>query len=242
MAKKIHNKSSTIDVLDKDYWLNSIYKKNCYKTTDAKYIKLFRSYKNSFILLKTKKKINKSHLVEKNLRFIGTNKTFQKKIELKEKYHKNKDISYKTNISEHEKKIVIDIAHKNFKFSRFHMDNRLSVQKSNLIKKKTVNNYFLGLRADKMYVQFYNKKLSGFCLLKYKNSDVARVDLICVDKRFSRKGLAGDMLKYSLDSLKKMNKKKLLVSTQEKNLSAIKLYTSLKFTQKSIQFIYHYIS
>ena len=78
--------------------------------------------------------------------------------------------------------------------------------------------------------------------LKYENSDVAQVDLICVDKKFSRKGLAGDMLKYSLDSLKKMNKKRLLVSTQEKNLSAIKLYASLKFTQKSIQYMYHYIS
>ena len=137
---------------------------------------------------------------------------------------------------------MIYIAYKNFNFSRFHLDKRLPKIKSNLIKKKTLENYFLGHRSDKIFVQLYKKKISGFCLFKFKNDDIAIIDLICIDKRFSRKGLGSDMIRYSSQRLKKMNRKKIIVSTQEKNLVAIKLYNSLKFIPKSKFFLYHYIS
>ena len=55
-------------------------------------------------------------------------------------------------------------------------------------------------------------------------------------------GLAKDMINYSFKKLSLANKKKVVVSTQEKNSSAIKLYYSLKFSPKSIAYLYHYIS
>ena len=228
--------------MQEDQFLKEIYKKNCYVAKSEKYIISFKKYKNSFIFLKTKKEISKKNIFIKKLKFIGINKTYQKEIKLNEKYFKKKDIFYKLNLKKKEKKVVIDIAFKNFKFSRFHLDKRLSVRKSNLVKKKTLENYFLGDRSDKIFVQFYKNKISGFCLLKYENINEVRIDLICIDKKFSKKGLATDLLKYCINSLKKMNKKKIITSTQERNLAAIKLYKALKFIPKSKFYLYHYIS
>ena len=118
----------------------------------------------------------------------------------------------------------------------------MPIHKSNLIKKKTLENYFSGYRGDKIFVQFYKKKISGFCLFKFKNSDIAIIDLICVDKKFLRKGLGYDLIEYCLYILRIMNKKKIIVGTQEKNFAAIKLYNSLKFITMSRSFLYHYIS
>lgn len=242
MVKKDKNKSLSYKGFCEDKFLNKIFKKNCYIATKEKYVKLFKYFKNSFIFLKTKKKISTKNNIEKKLKFLGSNITYQKKIKSTEEYFKEKNISYKINLKNYEKKIVINIAYKNFNFSRFHLDKRLSKNKSNLIKKKTLENYFLGFRSDKIFVQLYKKKISGFCLFKFKNKDIAIIDLICIDKRFSRKGLASDMIRYSLQRLKKMNRKKIIVSTQEKNLAAIKLYNSFKFIPKNKFFLYHYIS
>lgn len=242
MVKKDNNKSLSYKGFCEDQFLNKIFKKNCYIATKEKYIKLFKYFKNSFIFLKTKKKISTKNNTEKKLKFLGSNITYQKRIKFTEEYFKEKNITYKTHLKNYEKKNVINIAYKNFNFSRFHLDKRLSIIKSNLIKKKTLENYFLGHRSDKIFVQLYKKKISGFCLFKFKNNDIAIIDLICIDKRFSRKGLASDMIRYSSQRLKKMNRKKIIVSTQEKNLAAIKLYNSLKFIPKNKFFLYHYIS
>jgi len=111
-----------------------------------------------------------------------------------------------------------------------------------LVKKHTLKNYFSGDRSDKIFVQFYKNRISGFCLLKFENINEVRIDLICIDKNFSKKGLATDLLKYCLYNLQKLNKKKMIASTQVKNLAAIKLYKKLKFIPKSELYLYHYIS
>tara|TARA_B100000900_G_scaffold416019_1_gene448518 strand:- start:1584 stop:2309 length:726 start_codon:yes stop_codon:yes gene_type:complete len=241
MVKKDNNKILLTKNIVEDTWLKNIYKKNCYIVKNEKYIQFFKDYKNSFFFLKTLKKIKQNYLFEKKLKFIGTNITFQKNIKLENRYKKKKDINYKFKVDNSAKKKVLNIAYKNFKFSRFNIDTRLPPSKSNLIKKKTVENYFHGLRGDKIYIQFYKKKISGFCLLIF-NNNLARIDLICIDKKFSNKGLAKDMIRYVLGNMKKFNKKKLVVSTQTNNIAAVKLYESLKFVPKGILYLYHYIS
>ena len=233
----------TFKILNRDKWLETIFKKNCYIAKGEKYINLFKNYKESFIFLKTKKPINNKFLLDDKLKFLGINKTFSKSIKFIDVYKKNKEIQYKTNLNNSEKKNIINIAYKNFNYSRFHLDDRLSVEKANLIKKKTLENHFLGLRGDKMFTQFYKGKTSGFCLLNFEGDNSARIDLICIDKKFSKKGLATDLLRYSLYNLrKKMYKEKVVVSTQENNVAAIKLYESFKFITKNKFFLYHYIS
>ena len=111
-----------------------------------------------------------------------------------------------------------------------------------MIKKKTLQNYFLGLRGDKLIVQLNRKEVSGFCLLIFKNSKIAIIDLICVDKNFVKKGLASDLLLYTLNYLKKLKKEKIIVGTQESNLAAIRLYNAAKFNLKNKTYLYHYIS
>ena len=182
-------------------------------------------------------------MLDDKLKFLGINKTFSKSIKFIDVYKKNKEINYKTNLNNSEKKNIINIAYKNFNYSRFHLDDRLSVEKANLIKKKTLENHFLGLRGDKIFTQFYKGKISGFCLLNFEGDNSACIDLICIDKKFSKKGLATDLLRYSLYNLrKKMYKEKVVVSTQENNVAAIKLYESFKFITKNNSFLYHYIS
>ena len=132
-----------------------------------KNIKLFKYLKKTFNFLKTKKKINKNNSIKKNLKFIGTNKTYYTNIESAEKYIKKKNISYKTRLKDKEKKIVINISFKNFKYSRFHLDKRLPTSKSNLIKKKTLENYFLGHRSLKFF-NFIKKIFLKFAYLNLK--------------------------------------------------------------------------
>ena len=72
--------------------------------------------------------------------------------------------------------------------------------------------------------------------------NIARIDLICIDKKFTNRGFAKDLVNYSLYMLRKLKKNKIIVSTQKKNVQAIKLYDSLKFSPKSIVYLYHYIS
>ena len=240
--KNINGKILQTSILAQDVWLKNIFKKNCYITNDKKDIPTFKNYQNSFIFLKTLKPINTNELKEKKLLYLGKNQTFEKIVKEKNNYKVKRYISYKTQLKKNEINKVVDIAYKNFKFSRFHLDKRLSSQKSNLIKKKWVKNYFKGLRGDKIFVQFYKKKISGFCLYKFEKTQIARIDLICLDKKFSGMGLAKDMINYSFKKLSLANKKKVVVSTQEKNSSAIKLYYSLKFSPKSIAYLYHYIS
>ncbi len=224
-----------------DKWLENIFKKNCYIIKNFKIFKLLKTVKNSFILLKTKKKIAKENSV-RNLKFIDINKTYLKNIKKTDEYIKKEKISYRTKLKTSEKKIIIELAYKNFKLSRFHLDKRLSNLKANLIKKKTLQNFFSGGRGNIIFVQFYEGKISGFCLLIYEKIYLARIDLICIDKKFSSKGLAKDLINYCFYSLKKINIKKVIVSTNGKNLAANKLYRSLKFVPKSKLFMYHYIS
>ena len=54
-----------------DKWLENIFKKNCYITQNLKIFKLLKNVKNSFILLKTKKKIAKENSV-RNLTYNPT--------------------------------------------------------------------------------------------------------------------------------------------------------------------------
>ena len=79
-----------------------------------------------------------------------------------------KNISYKSTLSKFEKNKVTDIAYKNFKTSRFHLDNRLPKSKSDLIRKQWMMDHFKGLRGEKIFVQFFKKKITGFCLIKYE--------------------------------------------------------------------------
>ena len=242
MLKKKSKKLLLFNNLIQDYWLEKIYKKKCFIATKQNQIKDFKKYTNSFIFLKTKNKISEHYLKDKKLRFLGINRTFQKKINYNYNYLKKKNIYYKINLNNDEKTKTINIAFKNFKLSRFHLDKRLPASKSNLIKKKTLENYFSGNRGDKIIIQFYKRKISGFCLLIFENKNTARIDLICIDKKYSKRGLAKDLLKYTLYKMKKIKKKILLVSTQDKNVPAVKLYDSLKFARKSILYLYHYIS
>lgn len=239
---EIKNKYLSTKTLKRDEWLEKTFNKKCYNTSNEKNIKFFKNFNNSFIFLKNKKIINKKSFADANLRFLGENITYQKKININSKYLRNKDITYKSKLKSLEKEKVINIAYKNFKTSRFHLDNRLPKKKSDMIRKRWMQDHFQGLRGEKIFVQFYKKKLSGFCLIKYESVNIARIDLICIDKKFTNLGLAKDLVNYSLYNLKKLKKKEIIVSTQKKNLPAIKLYDSLKFSPKGIIYLYHYIS
>ena len=47
---------------------------------------------------------------------------------------------------------------------------------------------FKGLRGDKIFVQFYKRKFLVFVYINLK-TQIARIDLICLDKKFSGMGL-----------------------------------------------------
>jgi ribosomal protein S18 acetylase RimI-like enzyme len=226
----------------KDYWLEQFLKKDCFVTNKPKNIKYLNKFKNIFIYFNLKKKLASAKLKKKNIRYLGKNVIFLKKITKNIIYDKKNFISYKIKQSRAERDKIINIAHRNFKYSRFHLDDRISKKIANLIKKKWVENFYRGKRGNKMIAQFYKKKLTGFCLIKYIDKNSALIDLICIDKKYFNQGLGKNLVNYTLFKLKLFNMSILMAGTQDSNPASINLYKSLGFKKKNVSNMYHFMS
>ena len=226
----------------KDYWLKQFLKKDCFITKNPENIKFLSRFKNTFIYLNLKKRLPSTKLDKKKICYLGKNIFFFKKIEKNIYYDKKNLINYKIKKNKLERKKIINIAYKNFRYSRFHLDDRISKKISNLIKKKWVENFYKGKRGDKLIAQFYKKKITGFCLIKYNHKSSATIDLICLDKKYFNRGLGKDLVSYTLFKLKHLKKSNLTVGTQDTNSASMNLYNSLGFKKKSVSNLYHFIS
>ncbi len=120
---------------------------------------------------------------------------------------------------------LLKISNNNFKYSRFHLDNKITKKKANLIKLKWLNNFFLKKRGTDLIVSKIKKKPVGFLLL-IKTKDTIIIDLIAVDKSYTGRGFATSMINYLEYNYKS---KRIYVGTQKNNFHSISLYKKMKF-------------
>ena len=144
-------------------------------------------------------------------------------------------------VNKKDEKDILKIAMNNFLFSRFHLDPKIPNSLANHIKVSWVKSFFLGKRGNKMIVAEIEKKVCGFLLLIIDKKMNLVIDLICVDKKFHKKGIAQSMIHFARTNLNtKGYLKEVIVGTQLFNIPSIKLYQSLGLKIISSKFILHY--
>jgi len=135
------------------------------------------------------------------------------------------------------------VAQNSFVYSRFHLDPLVDNHKADLIKRKWVENFYLGQRGDYMIVACFKCKPVGFAQIICRN-DTLIIDLIAVDSAHHGKGLASSMITFA-ESLALDHSpliKILVVGTQLANQPSISLYEKRGFRLCRSEYIFHYHS
>ena len=139
--------------------------------------------------------------------------------------------------------LIGSVAQSSFIYSRFHLDPSVDNCQADLIKRKWVENFYLGQRGDYMIVACFKSKPVGFAQIICRN-DTLIIDLIAVDSAHHGKGLASSMITFaeSLALDHSPLSKILVVGTQLANQPSISLYEKLGFRLCRSEYIFHYHS
>ena len=132
---------------------------------------------------------------------------------------------------------VTEIARNNFKYSRFHKDLKIGVDRANQLKSEWARNFFYGRRGNAMYVAVWKGKVRGFIQMIHKN-DSQIVDLIAVDKCAQGIGIGRGLMLHAENEARRFNK--IIVGTQASNLPSVRLYEKLGYRLTKAQWIFHY--
>ena len=89
---------------------------------------------------------------------------------------------------------VVAVASTSFIYSRFHLDPEIPNNIANTVKTEWVRNYFRGQRGDQMIVALIDNQIVGFNQLLFDQDRILTIDLIAVDTKYHRKGIAGVVL------------------------------------------------
>ena len=137
-----------------------------------------------------------------------------------------------------DEKQVRALAKNAFKQSRFYKDTKIKNKIASKIKEEWAGNFFIGRRGSWMVVVEENSKIVGFLQLLKKNINTIVIDLIAVDKKKRRNGLAKKMISYAYRNCLKKNVK-IEVGTQIANISSIQFYSKLNFHMYSASYVLH---
>ena len=125
----------------------------------------------------------------------------------------------------------------NFTYSRFHMDPLIPRDLANEVKACWAENFFLKKRGDNMVVAIKDSSPAGFLQLLYSGKDLV-IDLIAVEEKFRRMGIARAMIHFAETALRGFEE--IAVGTQIANVPSIRLYEKLGFTVASSAYTFHY--
>jgi len=88
-----------------------------------------------------------------------------------------------------------------------------------------------------MVVTSVDGKIAGFVQLLHSGRDLV-IDLIAVDRKFRRKGIARDMICFAQTAIKGF--KRMRVGTQLANIPSIRMYERLEFMFVDASYVFHY--
>ncbi len=131
---------------------------------------------------------------------------------------------------------VTSLAGKGFVHSRFHRDPNISVARAHMVKAAWAANYFEGRRGEGMDVALVDGAVAGFLLLLRRGGDLV-VDLIAVDGKFRRRGIAKALIGHAW--LSRPGVERVVAGTQVSNLAAMAMYQNLGFVPVASGFSLH---
>jgi len=139
------------------------------------------------------------------------------------------------------KESIINLAEGNFIYDRFHNDPNISNEIALKIKGQWIENYFIGERGDNCFVILENEtKAKGFLLTLIRKNEVV-IDLIAVDKKFRKKGIASKLIKGMINYYRK-DYSTYSVGTQISNIPSINLYEKCGFNIIEYGLVWHYFN
>lgn len=131
---------------------------------------------------------------------------------------------------------VLELARTSFRYSRFHLDPRVSNALADEIKREWVANYFRGRRGNAVLVARREGRPVGFLAALIANSGERVIDLVAVAPAWQGKGVGGELLgQFSSWA----GTHPCLVGTQAANLPSIKLYQRHGFELHQTQHVLH---
>jgi len=232
-----------------DHWLSALFERKVYKLIiDDDFIgklhyresdenKILRELKVNpvFLYAKVDSDLVKSFqcLENSGFKLVDTNVVFEKSSEKTHNLSVCNSIRFSVTGDMNQ---VKKLARNNFIYSRFHLDPKVPNELADFIKSAWAENYFKGKRGDKLIVAEFEGKVVGFLLL-IETADIMSIDLIAVDRAYTRKGIATDMIDFA-----EMNSNCSLikVGTQIANIPSCCFYEKLGFRIQSSQYVFHY--
>ena len=125
---------------------------------------------------------------------------------------------------------VVDLARRNFVFTRFHQDRTIPKSVADEIKAQWAGNFFKGERGNRLVVaevgEQGQQKLVGFALLLTPGGGQVIIDLIAVEGAYRRRGIAAEMIAFVESQFAPAV---IAVGTQVANLQSVRLYEKLGF-------------
>jgi nucleoside-diphosphate-sugar epimerase/ribosomal protein S18 acetylase RimI-like enzyme len=132
---------------------------------------------------------------------------------------------------------VVDLARRNFVFTRFHQDRLIPKSVADEIKAQWAGNFFSGQRGDQLVVAILQGKIVGFALLVTAPGAPVTIDLIAVEEAYRRRGIAAEMIAF-VES--QFAPSVIAVGTQVANLPSVRLYEKLGFQLAAAQYVFHF--
>ncbi len=136
---------------------------------------------------------------------------------------------------------ILDIAGSCFRFSRFHLDDRIPAEKAHAVKRAWVENYTLGRRGEELLVAVHGDRPVGFLAVlavESKEKKIMVIDLIGVDPSFQGQG-AGYALVDHFCSTSEGRCDLLRVGTQAANIPSLRLYQDTGFKMVASAYVLH---
>lgn len=136
---------------------------------------------------------------------------------------------------------VVAIASESFRFSRFHLDERIPNTLAHRLKGEWTANFFRQQRGDRCLVFEREGRPVGFILLLC-DAQKWVIDLIALSPAFQAQGLGLKMLQglsaYAAQAAPSLQG--LQVGTQIQNIPSIRLYEKFGFQLKRAEYVLHY--
>lgn len=132
---------------------------------------------------------------------------------------------------------VLAIAATTFRYSRFHLDHRISNALANEIKRRWIASYIEGQRKGDLWVADDGNGPVGF-LAVIGDETGHRIDLIGVDRQNERKGVGRKLTSFFVNFYGRPSHH-LDVGTQIANIPSVRLYEGLGFRISESSYVLH---
>jgi ribosomal protein S18 acetylase RimI-like enzyme len=129
------------------------------------------------------------------------------------------------------------LAGRAFAFSRFHLDPAFSRETADRIKAEWARSFFSGRRGNAMVLAEVDHRVAGFLQLLYTRGTLV-IDLIAVDERHRRKGIANAMISYAESQCGDFET--IRVGTQVANTPSLRFYGKAGFLVSASNYVFHY--